>query len=91
MKGIVYNAELLKELTGSDRVKVLTEKKYSELLEELDKLEKKLAIAVKALEKYANENNWFGYDAFEIFEDGAPKYKDYNLAEEALKQMKVVK
>lgn len=50
-------------------------------------LEKKLEIATKALKLYSDENNWFGYDAFEIFEDGMPKYKDKDIAKEALKQI----
>lgn len=62
MKAIVFNEELLKRLTGSDKVKVLTEKRHNELLEKIDKLEKKLEIATKGLKSIKHKIDDFEDD-----------------------------
>lgn len=69
MKAMVYDEELLERLTGSDKLRVLTEKRYNELLKKLDKLEKKLGIAVKALEWYAQPDESLAQETLKQIKD----------------------
>lgn len=58
-------------------------------LRELSKLEKKLAIATKALKEYADITNWFD-GSFMCVYDGT-SFADEESAEEALKEIEEVK
>lgn len=88
MKAIVFNEELLKRLTGSDKVKVLTEKRHNELLEKIDNLEKKLEIATKALKRIYQPAVGDIYN-FETDELDQTKLQD--IAYKALKEIEEVK
>lgn len=78
-----------KERENSNRLCMLKD----EAIEKMIRLQKRLAIATKALKEYADRSNWYETDDFGIsaVDQFACDDYGYNIAEKALKEMEGVK
>ena len=83
-KGLIYDSINLAD----------ARKRIDELVSKTEKLEKKLAIATKALEYYADEVDWVGTtlnNSVRYYEKAFLEDNGYETAQKALKEMKGVK